>query len=205
MRKDTLATRRRIIDAAEQLFAEKGVEATSLLEIAKAAGQKNRGALQYHFENKEGLLDAVLDKHNETIAARRLEMLEALEQQGEYTLTELVEALVIPMAAQLDSVDGGQAFLRIHSQLMNSDAYRTLRQRRDASNPDAAKFNAMAAPFLKTRDAGQVQASFTLVGVLLIHGLAAYLGQAKQLDRDIYLKSLIQGIVYLLHPAAPEN
>ena len=37
MRKDTQATRRRIIDAAEKLFAEKGVEASSLLKIARAA------------------------------------------------------------------------------------------------------------------------------------------------------------------------
>ena len=59
MRKDTQETRRRIIDTAERLFAERGVEITSLVEIAKAAGQKNRSALQYHFTNKEGLLNAV--------------------------------------------------------------------------------------------------------------------------------------------------
>ena len=48
VRKDTLATRKRIIDTAERLFAERGVESTSLLGVAKASGQKNRSALQYH-------------------------------------------------------------------------------------------------------------------------------------------------------------
>ena len=68
MRKDTAATRKRIIDTAENLFAERGVDNTSLLDISKAAQQKNRSALQYHFTNKQGLLDAVLDKHAKGIA-----------------------------------------------------------------------------------------------------------------------------------------
>ena len=78
MRKDTLSTRKRIIDTAERLFSERGVESTSLLEIAKAAGQKNRSALQYHFTNKEGLLEAVLDKHASKIAEARNLMLDKL-------------------------------------------------------------------------------------------------------------------------------
>ncbi|MGI9284195.1 MAG: TetR family transcriptional regulator [Pseudomonadales bacterium] len=42
MRKHTLATRNRIIDTAEILFAERGVDNTSLLDIAKATQQENR-------------------------------------------------------------------------------------------------------------------------------------------------------------------
>ena len=132
MRKDTLATRKRIIDTAEALFAERGVESTSLLEVAKAAGQKNRSALQYHFTNKEGLLDAVLDKHAKNISDARVLMLDELEQRGEYTLYQLIEALVLPMASLLDNEDGGRAFLKIHSQLMTTELYSELRQRRDA-------------------------------------------------------------------------
>ena len=98
MRKDTVETRRRIIDTAEQLFAERGVESVSLVEIAKASGQKNRSALQYHFTNKEGLLNAVLDKHAENISVSRRLMLDALDERGDYGLYELVEALVLPMA-----------------------------------------------------------------------------------------------------------
>ena len=52
MRKDALATRKRIIDSAEQLFAEKVEEATSLLDNARAAQQKNRSAWQYPLEGK---------------------------------------------------------------------------------------------------------------------------------------------------------
>jgi AcrR family transcriptional regulator len=204
LRKDTLATRKRIIDTAEALFAERGVESTSLLEVAKAAGQKNRSAMQYHFTNKEGLLDAVLDKHAKQISDARVLMLDELEQRGEYTLYQLIEALVLPMASQLDNEDGGRAFLKIHSQLMTTELYSELRQRRDNENVDTRRFLAMAAPFMNTEDADSISARFVLAGCLLIHGLAAYLVQDERIDRPAFLHTLIQGLVDLMQqPPAP--
>jgi AcrR family transcriptional regulator len=198
VRKDTLATRKRIIDTAERLFAERGVESTSLLEIAKASGQKNRSALQYHFTNKEGLLDAVLDKHAQNISDARVLMLDELEQRGDYTLYELIEALVLPMASQLDNKDGGRAFLKIHSQLMTTEIYSELRERRDQDNVDTRRFLALTAPFMNTEDMDSINARFVLTGCLLIHGLAAYLVQTDHIARSAFLHTLIQGMVDLM-------
>lgn len=50
-------TRRRIIEVAIRLFAERGFEGASTREIAKAAGV-NAPALQYYFDNKEGVYRA---------------------------------------------------------------------------------------------------------------------------------------------------
>lgn len=50
-------TRRRIIDAAIRLFGERGYEGASTRDIAHAAGV-NAPALQYYFDNKEGLYRA---------------------------------------------------------------------------------------------------------------------------------------------------
>lgn len=47
-------TRQRLLDAAEQLFAERGFAATSVRQITDAAGA-NLGAVNYHFRSKEGL------------------------------------------------------------------------------------------------------------------------------------------------------
>ncbi len=197
MRKDTLSTRKSIIDTAERLFAERGVESTSLLEIAKASGQKNRSALQYHFTNKEGLLEAVLDKHASKIAEARNLMLDKLETRGDYGLRELVEALVLPMASQLDNEDGGQAFLMIHSQLMTTQVYSDLRRRRDDANTDTRRLFAMASPFLNIKDMDSLRARGVLIGCLLIQGLAAYLAQSDQITRSAYQQALVQGIVDL--------
>jgi AcrR family transcriptional regulator len=50
-------TRMRIIDAAIQMFGERGFEGASTRDIAKAAGV-NAPALQYYFDNKEGVYRA---------------------------------------------------------------------------------------------------------------------------------------------------
>ncbi|SFJ43820.1 TetR/AcrR family transcriptional regulator, acrAB operon repressor [Amycolatopsis sacchari] len=52
-------SRRRILDAAEELFADRGFERTSFVDIAKRSGI-SRGSIPWHFRNKDGLLMAVL-------------------------------------------------------------------------------------------------------------------------------------------------
>jgi TetR/AcrR family transcriptional regulator, regulator of cefoperazone and chloramphenicol sensitivity len=63
-------TRARIIAAAMRLFGEKGYEGASTRDIAAAAGV-NAPALQYYFDNKEGVFRACI----ETIAERAWESL----------------------------------------------------------------------------------------------------------------------------------
>jgi AcrR family transcriptional regulator len=53
-------TRRRLLDAAAELFAERGVEATSIDAIAERA-DRTSGAVYDHFGGKAGLLVALLD------------------------------------------------------------------------------------------------------------------------------------------------
>lgn len=53
-------TRSRIIEAAVRLFAERGFEGASTRDIANAAGV-NAPALQYYFDNKEGVYVACVD------------------------------------------------------------------------------------------------------------------------------------------------
>lgn len=54
-------TRRRLLDAAAELFAAKGVHAVSLEAIAEAA-DRTTGAIYAHFGGKAGLLLALLDE-----------------------------------------------------------------------------------------------------------------------------------------------
>ncbi len=55
------ATREAISLAAMSLVAERGVDAATLLDVAERAGL-SKGALTHHFEGKEALLDAALDR-----------------------------------------------------------------------------------------------------------------------------------------------
>ena len=56
-------TRRRLIEAATTGFADHGVQGASLLEITRKAGQRNRGAVHYHFGSRMGMLVAVLEQY----------------------------------------------------------------------------------------------------------------------------------------------
>lgn len=54
-------TRNRILDAAEQVFYDKGVSRTSCADIAAQAGV-TRGAIYWHFSNKGDLFTAMFDR-----------------------------------------------------------------------------------------------------------------------------------------------
>jgi len=74
-------TRRALLKAAESLFLDKGYENVSLSEIAAAAGL-TRGALHWHFGNKQGLLFAIRDE-------MRLPMQDLAERLSEDSRLEL--------------------------------------------------------------------------------------------------------------------
>lgn len=57
-------TRESILRAALDLFSEKGYSRTALNDIARRIGM-TRGAVYWHFENKEALLAALIDYANE--------------------------------------------------------------------------------------------------------------------------------------------
>jgi TetR/AcrR family acrAB operon transcriptional repressor len=60
-KEDALATRQRLLDAAEQVFLAQGVAGTSLNDIAVAAGT-TRGAIYWHFTDKADLFNAMMDR-----------------------------------------------------------------------------------------------------------------------------------------------
>lgn len=113
-------TRRALIEHAEQLFAEHGIEAVSLRQVALAAGQRNHSVVPYHFGSKEGLVSAIFEWRMRHISDRRESLLGALG--GEARLDDrraLVEAFVIPLAAAL-SADPPSYYARFNEQVLSA-------------------------------------------------------------------------------------
>ncbi|MCB1017257.1 MAG: TetR/AcrR family transcriptional regulator [Acidimicrobiales bacterium] len=87
---------RRMIDAAEQLAAERGLAALTVQAVQQAAGQRNKSAVQYHFGGRQGLVNALVATRMAPANERRTSMLLALD--AEPSTRDLVEVLVVPLA-----------------------------------------------------------------------------------------------------------
>ena len=110
-------TRTRFIEAAQKLFAERSIDAVSLNEITVAAGQKNRNALQYHFGNRDGLLQAIIDTHAARVQALRRDTLDTLALGDCSAARAAACALVKPLADYVGENPAGIYYVKILSQL----------------------------------------------------------------------------------------
>ncbi len=120
-------TRQLLVDAAAREFAENGVHTASLLEVTRQAGQRNRGAVHYHFGTREGLLVAVLEEQVDFLSRRERELLTvARGRQGD--LASVVEAFVRPSVELADQGWKGRCYLMILCELVEDDP--------DARHPD---------------------------------------------------------------------
>ena len=87
-------TKSRILDAAEKLFGMNGFEATSLRDITSEA-DVNLAAINYHFQSKESLMDAIVVRRIEPVNKRRMELLDAAGPNP--ALEEILAAFMAPV------------------------------------------------------------------------------------------------------------
>jgi AcrR family transcriptional regulator len=108
--------REQLISAAEDLFASCGIRGVSLRQINRHAAQRNVSALQYHFGDRDGLLQAVLEKHRRATEPQRHVLLDRYEATAPGDVRHLAAAFVVPLASKLADPDGGPAYLQIASE-----------------------------------------------------------------------------------------
>jgi len=87
-------TKTRILDTAEKLFGQNGFDATSLRDIT-AEAEVNLAAVNYHFQSKDALIDAVISRRIEPVNRQRLEMLEAAGPNA--TVEQILIAFLQPV------------------------------------------------------------------------------------------------------------
>lgn len=95
-----LIARLKIIETAERLYALHGIDAISIREINKASGQRNGSAVQYHFGNREGLLEAIFALRTRSRNNERFLLLHQLKESADpkdYGLEKIVDIMIRPM------------------------------------------------------------------------------------------------------------
>jgi AcrR family transcriptional regulator len=198
MRQDAVATRARLIAAAEKLFAERGIDAVSMNEVQRAAGQRNKSALQYHFGTKEQLLQAILDKHVPGIELRRHRWLDEIEASGRYEIRELMKALVVPVFEKLDDPDGGRAYVAIQAQIIGSPSTFERWSTSIRTNRGVGRLMRMLDRVCPELPPPVRRARYLLVTELLFHSISDF-GRLSTLepplfppsDRDLFLSNLV--------------
>jgi len=90
--------RGRILDAAENAFAEHGFDGASLRNIVQRAGV-NLATVYYYFESKEGLMEAVFKRRFGPLREEHLRLLGQVEQEAAgqpAPVEKVLEALLLP-------------------------------------------------------------------------------------------------------------
>jgi AcrR family transcriptional regulator len=106
-------TRESLMDAAESLFSEHGIEAASLRQITQQAGA-NLAAVNYHFGSKDGLVRAVFSRRLKPLTDERIRLLEQCDLQAEDAVEQVLRAFLAPTLRMLrEAPDGVRGFGRL--------------------------------------------------------------------------------------------
>ena len=199
-------TRLALMRAAEQLFAQQGVDRVSLREIAVAAGQRNVSAATYHFGSKRELIEAILERHSLPVQDSWGPAL-AQDPQHQLGLHDLVELLVRPLVAKIDDPDGGRCFLELSAELVASRSFPMMGMR-VATAPGTqemakriAEHGAEVAPIIR------VIRSTRLAGVLFgsIGDYLRLINNGVEIPREVFVSDLVNAMVGIAQAAAPRD
>lgn len=158
------ATRERILLEASRLFRHNGYAATTLREVADAAGIK-AGSIYYHFESKEQILGEVLDKGIQAVIVAVRERVEALPESAT-SRAKVAAAIEGHLWGLLHHGDFTSANIRIYGQIPLTAKNRHRKVRREyADYWDALLDEAMSRGELR-HDIGATIARLFVIGAL---------------------------------------
>lgn len=194
-------TKDRILDSAEILFAQNGIAATSLRVLTGHAGV-NLASVNYHFQSKDALVQAVLYRRINPINQQRMDMLADILQRTAQTrpaVEEILDAFYRPaVEAAVESRRAGRPVMALIGRIYTEPGELLASQVRAIMSQVAASF--LDAFHLALPDVPQSVLFWRLqfsIGVLshtfgamtLIEGLAR--GRVRVDDSEDILRQMI--------------
>jgi AcrR family transcriptional regulator len=115
-------TQSRILDVAEELFSEQGLDRVSIRDITRKA-KVNLAAINYHFGRKEDLIAAVFERRIVPVNEARLAALDDVERatgKKKLKLEAILEAFIRPaLQCSLKASKGGTAFSKLFGRCLS--------------------------------------------------------------------------------------
>jgi len=173
MKKKTVTRpgKERLLDAAEQLFAQRGFHGVSLRDITEAAGV-DVALVSYHFGGKRALFTAVFERRAEVLNRERLELLEEVRRAalpGVPAIEAIVNAFSYPLLER--SARGGpgwKSYFALVAYVNNSPEFGPIMMTRHF-DPVVQKFIAVLQAALPGADPRDVYWSYHfLTGALTL-------------------------------------
>ncbi|MEM7142676.1 MAG: TetR/AcrR family transcriptional regulator [Actinomycetota bacterium] len=192
-------TREALVRAGERLFAANGIDATTTTSLVEEAGQRNNNAVGFHFGDKDGLVAAILDKHQRVIDDDRRARLASLPAAVDADV--VARALVEPLVDRLRDVDGGAAYVRIQAEV----AGRTRGALPPAPPEGLARLLELALPFAAGLDEPDFLLHAQVIFIVAVQGLAAFLDDTPAPDDatiERWNEVLVNAVAVLLTGAA---
>lgn len=134
-------SRERLLDAAEALFSELGIDAPSARAIALAAGHANTAAVGYHFGDRRGLMSALVARWTNQIDEQRDAVVAELGLHPPVAPEDAMRAVLRPWVEMLRTSDGHRR-VRLLNQLTHHPMYSAL------VLPEFATGVARASPYI---------------------------------------------------------
>lgn len=120
------ATRQKILDAAELLFAERGFHSVSVRDITTAAGV-DVALINYHFGSKQLLFESVFMRRAEVLNEERMRRLESVVQRASPRaprVEDIIDAFTHPLLDRSErGGPGWKAYFALIAQVNNSTEF----------------------------------------------------------------------------------
>lgn len=121
------ATATLLLDMAERLFAEHGIEAVSMRQIVLASGQGNLSAAHYHFGSRDVLIRKLLERRMEVVDAMRHARLDRLvAQTARPDIRALLGASIATLADVVQDHPWGADYVQVIAQALFNPRMRLL-------------------------------------------------------------------------------
>jgi AcrR family transcriptional regulator len=173
---DRNATKEALLGTAERLYAQRGLDAVSMREITREAGQKNSTALQYHFSSKEALVSAIMVRRMKDGDYRRLEFLHELELRGKLDdIRSLAAALVEPIAVGIRSPKrspGERGWVRFLSEVQRRPEFDLVEISKAASDLGLRRVYTLLGKQLRHVPDAVLRQRYLITMSQIVHGLA---------------------------------
>ncbi len=182
------STQVRLLDAAERLIGDRGVDAVSLRSINGEAGS-NVAAAHYHFGSKEALVRAVLDRRMSVLAEERLAQLAAIEHDAAPRPRDVAAVFVGPLF-DFAAIGDGRGYVRFLDALHHAGG-EWLAVLDAAFGPQWTQLEPVLSRALPDLDAGRRGRRLALASETQLRMLAYPDRYAGGLDPDAYRDEVI--------------